>query len=86
MPENDPIKMNTKPVYDPIKKYTWAKDAKFELTGDQFGLWLNSVRATITSPDAIKYRLALDSNEVIEGMMRSGVESGVVVELDETKK
>jgi len=82
----NPIKMNTKPVYDPTKQYTWDKDAKFELTGHQFGLWLNMTRAKITSKDAMEYKLAFESNEVIENMMISAVREGVVIEaVKETK-
>ncbi len=82
-----PIVMKTKPAYDPTKKYTWPNDAKFELTGDQFGLWLNSVRSKITSPQAMEFRLAFDANVVIEKMMVIGVEAGIIVEaIDKPKK
>jgi hypothetical protein len=81
-----PVVMKTKPVYDPAKKYTWPKDAKFELTGDQFGLWLNSVRGKVTSQKAMEYRFAFEANDVIEKIMAVGVQNGVITELDETKK
>jgi len=84
--EKAPIKLKTKPVYDPSKKYTWPKDAKFELTGDQFGLWLNSVRGKVTSEDAMEFRLAFQANDVIENIMATGVGVGVIVEVDESKE
>jgi hypothetical protein len=83
----EPIKMAPeKPVYNPALKYSWPKDAKFELTGDQFGLWLNSVRGKVTSTEAMEYRLAFESSDVIEGIMKAGVEAGIIVELAEEAK
>ena len=71
------------PVYDPSKKYSWDNNAKFELTGHQFGLWLNSVRAKVSSPEAGEFHLAFESSAVIESIMAEGVKSGVIVELKE---
>lgn len=79
--QKEPIKMAPKPVYNPALKYSWPKDAKFELTGDQFGLWLNSVRGKVTSQEAMEYRLAFESSDVIEGIMKAGVEAGVIKEI-----
>jgi hypothetical protein len=85
--EVEPIKMAPpKPIYNPALKYSWPKDAKFELTGDQFGLWLNSVRGKVTSAEAMEYRLAFESSDVIEGIMKAGVEAGVIKELVEEAK
>jgi len=81
--EKPPIKMNTKPVYDPNKQYTWPSDSRFVLTGAQFGLWLNSVRAKISSKEGMEVRMALEANEIIEKIMISGVETGIITELKE---
>jgi len=81
-----PIKLKAKPVYDPAKKYTWPKDAIFELTGDQFGLWLNSVRNKVTSKEAMNYRIAFEANNVIEGIMAKGVEAGVITEMEQSQQ
>jgi hypothetical protein len=71
---------NEGPVYDPKKQYTWPNDAKFELTGHQFSLWLNSTRSKISSKDAMEYRLAFESSDIIEKIMAAGVASGVIIE------
>jgi len=96
MAENDVIKMEKKedtvvktvanPVYNPSLKYTWDKNAKFELTGEQFGLWLNSVRSKVSSNEAIEYQMAFRSSEVIEDIMAAGVAAGVIVELREQQQ
>ena len=78
-----PVSAPEVPVYDPSKKYSWDNNAKFELTGHQFGLWLNSVRAKVSSKEASEFHLAFESSAVIESIMEAGVKSGVIVELKE---
>ena len=71
----------TPSVYDPSKQYTWDRNAKFVLTGEQFGLWLNSTRAKVTSKEAREFKMAFDANEVIESIMERSVREGLVVEI-----
>lgn len=81
MSDKEPITMNTKPVYNPGNQYHWPNEAKFELTGEQFGLWLNSVRAKVMSKEASEFQQAFRANEEIEKIMAANVASGVIVEL-----
>ena len=39
-------------TYDPNKRYTWTPEDKFELTGQEFGLILNTVRTYLMSEEA----------------------------------
>ena len=39
-------------VYSPDKKYTWGPEDHFTLTGNEFGLILNSLRAVLGTPEA----------------------------------
>ncbi len=55
--------------YDPNKRYTWTPEDKFELTGQEFGLILNTIRSYLMSEDAARYNLMLQTNEVIENIM-----------------
>jgi len=40
--------------YDPNKRYTWGPDSKFEISGQDFGLILNTVRTFLASEEAGK--------------------------------
>ena len=70
-------------TYDPAKRYSWTPEDKFELTGDQFGMILNSLRAILNTPEASRILLADKANEAIEKVMASAVERGVVKESPE---
>ena len=66
--------------YDPTKKYTWTPEDSFTLTGAQFGLFLNTVRAYLSSEEAARFQLMIQANEVVEKLMIEGVESDVIKE------
>lgn len=69
--------------YDQNKRYTWAPEDKFELSGQEFGLFLNTVRTFLATEEAGKYQLMMRANEVIEQIMAKGVETGTVKEAPE---
>ena len=69
--------------YDPAKRYTWTPEDTFTLTGAQFGLFLNTVRAYLSSEEAARFQLMIQANEVIESLMVQGVESDVIKEVTE---
>ena len=69
--------------YDPNKKYTWTPDTSFELTGAEFGLILNTLRAILNTPEAARILLANQANNVIEEALAKAVETGKVVEAPE---
>lgn len=69
--------------YDPNKKYTWGPEDKFEISGQDFGLILNTVRSFLASEEAARFQLMLKSNEVIEQLMAEHVEKGTVKEVKE---
>lgn len=68
------------PMYDPRKKYIWSKDAVFPISGNDFGLLLNTLRAVISTEQAQIILRAADAAEVIEQMMARGVAEGVITE------
>ena len=70
-------------IYDPAKKYTWTPEDTFELSGAEFGLFLNTVRAYLSSEEAARFQLMIQANEVIEKLMIEGVESDVIKEVIE---
>jgi hypothetical protein len=78
--EYKPIKIKIMATYDPNKRYTWTPEDKFELTGQEFGLILNTVRTYLMSEDAARYNLMLQTNEVIENIMAKGVQADIIKE------
>ena len=69
--------------YDPAKRYTWTPEDVFEISGQDFGLILNTVRAYLSSEEAARFQLMMKANEVIEKLMIAGVESDVIKEVVE---
>ena len=69
--------------YDPNKRYTWTPEDTFTLTGAEFGLFLNTVRAYLSSEEAARFQLMMQANQVIEKVMVSGVEADIIKEVQE---
>jgi hypothetical protein len=69
--------------YDPNSKYTWTPEDTFTLTGQEFGLILNTVRAYLSSEEAARFQLMMQTNQVIEKIMKENVESDVIKEVVE---
>ena len=72
--------------YDPAKKYTWTPEDTFTLTGAEFGLILNTVRAYLSSEEAARFQLMMQTNQVIEKLMIDGVEADIIKEVEEASK
>jgi hypothetical protein len=68
--------------YDPSKRYTWTPEDKFEISGQDFGLFLNTVRSYLSSEEAARFQLMMKANEVIEKLMISGVEADIIKEVE----
>jgi hypothetical protein len=69
--------------YDPAKRYTWTPEDKFEISGQEFGLFLNTVRSYLSSEEAARFQLMMKANEVIEKIMIQGVEADIIKEVVE---
>jgi hypothetical protein len=69
--------------YNPNAKYTWTPEDTFTLSGQEFGLILNTVRAYLSSEEAARFQLMIQTNQVIEKIMREGVEADVIKEVEE---
>ena len=68
------------PRYDPSKKYRWEPGSNFLLSGEEFGLVLNSLRAILNTPEAQKILLADKANQCIDRALARAVEVGIVKE------
>ena len=73
-------------MYNPEANYTWSKDAKFELTGAEFGMILNTFRAILSTEQAAQILLVNRANSIMENKMNEYVENGVIQETNETGK
>ena len=70
-------------TYDPNKKYSWTPEDTFTLSGSDFGLLLNALRAVLSTREAATILLANQANTTIESILASAVEAGVVKEAPE---
>ena len=68
--------------YNPSSRYTWTPEDSFTLTGAQFGLILNTVRAYLSSEEAARFQLMMQANQVIEELMIKGVEADIIKEVE----
>jgi hypothetical protein len=71
-------------TYDPSKRYTWTPNDKFELSGNEFGLILNALRAILATEEAGRVLLASEANEAVERALSRAVETDIVKEAPET--
>jgi len=71
------------PTFDPNKKYTWAIDSQFTLSGNDFGILLNSLRAILSTEEAQRILLADKASQIMEATLAQAVENGSVVEVPE---
>jgi hypothetical protein len=69
------------PTFDPNKKYTWSSNQPFTISGAEFGIILNSLRATLGTEDAARVLLADKASSIIEGALARAVEAGEVKEM-----
>ena len=69
--------------YDPSKRYTWTPEDTFTISGQEFGLFLNTVRSYLSSEEAARFQLMMKANEVIEKIMIQGVEADIIKEVEE---
>lgn len=69
-----------KVAYDPNKKYRWQPSDVMEISGSEFGLLLNALRAILGTPEAQQVLLANEANKVVEGILSRNVENGVIKE------
>ena len=70
-------------TYDPNKKYAWTPEDSFSLSGGEFGVILNTLRAILGTQEATKILLANQANNIIEGVLAKAVENGTVLEAKE---
>ena len=72
-----------KPSYDPNKKYTWTPDDSFILSGGEFGLVLNALRAVLNTQEAARILIANQANTVVESALQRAVENGIAKEVED---
>jgi hypothetical protein len=78
------VKEDNSSVFDPSKAYTWNHDATFTLSGAEFGMVLNALRSTLSTPEAQRLFLAMRANDIIEEQLAKAVQSGIATEKENT--
>lgn len=71
------------PSYDPNKKYSWSQDDLFVVSGGEFGVLLNALRAVLNTPESQRILLADRANNIVEQALARAVENGIVKEVPE---
>lgn len=66
--------------YDPNKKYRWEPESQFLLSGEEFGVILNSLRAILNTPEAQRILLVERASKLIDNSLARAVEIGIVQE------
>jgi hypothetical protein len=66
--------------YDPKKAYKWEPSDQITITGSEFGVLLNSIRAVLNTPEAQRILTIERANLAIESVIKRSVESGIVKE------
>ena len=72
--------------YDPNKRYSWSPEDKFELSGREFGLILNTLRSILNTEEAAKILLANEASQAVERALATAVENDTVKEAEEAPK
>jgi hypothetical protein len=71
-------------VYDSNKTYEWKAETEFTISGTEFGLILNTIRAILGTEQAQQILLAARTNEALEGIMKKNVEEGKITEKEKS--
>lgn len=81
-PNDNPVPISeVKPHrYDPNKKYRWEPGAQFLLSGEEFGVILNSLRAILNTPEAQRILLVERASKLIDNSLARAVELNIVQE------
>jgi hypothetical protein len=69
------------PKFDPTKKYAWSPETIFTISGNDFGLLLNTLRSITSTKEAQTILLAHEAGDVLEKTLAHGVETGKIVEV-----
>ena len=66
--------------YDSAKYYSWNPEETFSISGKEFGLILNTVRAILSTEQAQQILLAAKAHEIIEKLMEENLKNGKIIE------
>jgi hypothetical protein len=69
--------------YDLNKSYKWSPEDPFVISGGEFSVLLNALRAVLSSQEAQRILLASRANDVVESVFARSVELGIAKEVVE---
>jgi len=73
--------MADKKSYDPTHTYKWEKDTKFELSGEDFGMIINSLKAINATSEAAMYHQLYLALQRVEAALSRAIEEGKVEDI-----
>ncbi len=65
----------------PNVHYQWKEDEKFEISGRELEIYLNSTRAILSTPESQRVLLLAKINEMLENVIVQGLKDGKVTEM-----
>lgn len=74
------VKLNTDPIYDPNKEYSWSPEDEFILDGNQFGLIFQALKTELWSPVGASAKQKFDAYLQLEEALRLAVKQGIAKE------
>lgn len=72
-------------IYNPNTHYQWNPDETFTISGREFGLILNTIRAILNTEQAAQILLAAKTSDILEKIMAENVENGKIIEKEQPK-
>ena len=79
--EDQQVDATVGPTFDPTKQYRWNPDTQFTLTGGEFAVLLNSLRAFLSTENSQIVLLADRAAKALEDQLKGAVEDGRAVEV-----
>jgi hypothetical protein len=71
--------------YESNKKYQWNNEDQIVISGRDFGLFLNTFRAILSTDLAASVFMAAKANDAVEHILEEYVEKDVIKEVTETQ-
>ena len=83
--EVKPTQETEKPKFIPGRQYSWGEGDKSQFTfnGNEFAILYNGLAAFVNSPEVTKILQVVDAYKVLHNAFVSGIEAGVVTEVEQ---
>lgn len=66
----------------PNVNYTWDEKSTFTLSGKQFELFINGLRATLATPESQKVLMLNELSNILNEVLSRGIDEGTIKEIE----